>query len=113
MVTNKEYLTGALVLAHSLKATKTTRKILCMVTSNLSDQDWHLLRAGGLEPVLVESIAAPSPSGIDQWDDVGYTKLNLWRLVDWDLLVYFDADCLVLESVDDLFLRFPPACRLT
>lgn len=113
MVTSKDYIIGALVLAHSLEGTGTSRPLLCMVTKNLDNADLESLKVGGLQPVLVEPIAAPSLSNVQEWDAVGYTKLNLWGLVDWDFLVYVDADCLVVSNMDDLFGRyvFLPWCR--
>ncbi|EKX51383.1 hypothetical protein GUITHDRAFT_65972, partial [Guillardia theta CCMP2712] len=42
---------------------------------------------------------------IDAWDQSGYTKLNIWKLTEFSKLVYVDADCLVMESIDDLFSR--------
>jgi alpha-N-acetylglucosamine transferase len=106
MITTKDYIIGALVMAHSLKGSGTTRPILCMVTRNMDLEDLDALRAGGLIPVFVDSIPAPSSSHVREWDNAGYTKLNLWGLVEWDFLVYIDADCLVHSNMDDLFLRY-------
>ena len=105
MVTSTEYVIGALVMAHSLKTTGTTKPLLCMVTNALGQQDLDSLRAGGLLPLVVDLILAPCESGIREWADVGYTKLNLWSLTDWDKLVYIDADCLIVGPMDELFQR--------
>lgn len=32
-----------------------------------------------------------------------FTKLNIWKFVDYDKLVYLDADTIVLENIDNLF----------
>jgi alpha-N-acetylglucosamine transferase len=77
-----------------------------MVTRNIIDLDLDALRAGGLTPVVVDSIPAPSLSHVSEWDNAGYTKLNIWGLTEWDFLVYVDADCLVLSNMDDLFSRY-------
>jgi alpha-N-acetylglucosamine transferase len=106
MVTTKDYIIGALVMAHSLKGSGSTRPILCMVTRNMIDVDLAALRAGGLTPVVVDAIPAPSLSHVSEWDKAGYTKLNLWGLIEWDFLVYIDADCLIVSNMDDLFLRY-------
>ncbi len=106
MITTKDYIVGALVMAHSLRRSGTSRPILCMVTRNIGNQDLDALRAGGMTPIVVDSIPAPSRSHVSEWDNAGYTKLNLWGLVEWDFLVYIDADCLVLSNMDDLFLRY-------
>ena len=105
MVTTKDYVVGALVMAHSLRATGTSRPLLCMVTEHLDDTDVSSLTLGGLTPIQVDPIAAPNVSNVREWDAVGYTKLNLWGLIDWDFLVYIDADCLIVGDMDDLFKR--------
>ena len=56
----------------------------------------------------VEPLANPHGSRPDQagkcWVDSGYTKLQIWSLhVDYDVVVYVDADCVVCENVDALF----------
>lgn len=71
--------------------------------------------------VEVEPIAAPAPSNVEQWDKVGYTKLQIWGLEQcvapfrllffspsscaplprrFDRVLYIDADCLVRESLE-------------
>ena len=107
MVTSKDYIVGAIVMAHSLRSTGSIKSILCLVTSNdLDDRDLESLSSAGLLPVKVDPIPAPSSSGIKEWDNVGYTKINIWSLCEWDVLVYIDADCLVLECMDGLFERY-------
>jgi len=32
-----------------------------------------------------------------------FSKLNIWKIVDYDKLVYLDADTIVLENIDNLF----------
>lgn len=36
-----------------------------------------------------------------------FTKLRVWEQDDFDCIVYLDADCIVLQRVDELFLREP------
>ena len=42
-----------------------------------------------------------------QRPDLGitFTKLNAWKLVEYEKCVFLDADTLVLQNVDDLFNR--------
>ena len=105
MCTSKDYVSGALVMAHTLHNTGTTRPLLCMVTKHLDGSDLESLRAGGMSTILVDAIPAPVSSNVQEWDIVGYTKLNLWGMSDWDFLVYIDADCLIVGNMDDLFTR--------
>ena len=61
--------------------------------------------------VVVTPIANPNAkeSHVEGWVNSGYTKLHIWNLVDYDKVVYIDADTLVLQNVDELFDRPTPA----
>jgi len=37
------------------------------------------------------------------WAQAEMTKLNIWNLTQFDQVVYVDADCMVLDSIDELF----------
>jgi hypothetical protein len=102
MVCTSDYVAGALVLAHTLRSCNRgePRPLLCMTTDGITEEDTKVLRNGGLEPVPVQPIEGPHPSHVSEWDRVGYTKLNLWRMEDWDVLVYIDADCLVVGDME-------------
>jgi hypothetical protein len=50
-------------------------------------------------PAACADIAAPQTSDVEAWNQSGYTKLNLWSLTDYSMLVYVDADCLVVERL--------------
>jgi alpha-N-acetylglucosamine transferase len=45
------------------------------------------------------------PSHVDSWNAVGYTKLNLWNLTQYDKIVYINADAIAVRNVDELFDR--------
>ncbi len=42
----------------------------------------------------------PNPYGVNR-----YGKLAVWTLTEYDKVVYIDVDTLVLQNIDDLFLR--------
>ena len=60
---------------------------------------------------VTQAIANPhaKKSHVEGWVNSGYTKLQIWNLVDYDKVVYIDADTLVLQNVDELFERPTPA----
>lgn len=88
MVTTPDYVSGALVMAYSLRGggigiqptPAICRPLLCMVTEDFPDKDAEVLRAGGMQIVRVPPLNAPQDSHVPEWDNVGYTKLNLWNL---------------------------------
>ena len=125
MVTSDSYVVGAVVLASSLQSASARRPVVCMVSPQVSAESRKVLRGAGMELADVEGgsptclcgraaifvlvaprlfasaacadIAAPRTSDVEAWNQSGYTKLNLWRLVRYSKLVYVDADCLVVE----------------
>ena len=108
MVVTSDYVTGALVMAHSLRNSgNASRPLLCIVTKDVESQDRATLQAvrafpswilvpsnvlssrglaaglqlhaltvvlsdaqGGMACIEVDSMAAPSPSGVGEWDKV-------------------------------------------
>jgi glycogenin glucosyltransferase len=39
------------------------------------------------------------------WVGSGYTKLHIWNLTDFEKILYIDADCLVVDKIEDIFDR--------
>eukprot|EP00916_Digyalum_oweni_P018573 GHVL01031086.1.p2 GENE.GHVL01031086.1~~GHVL01031086.1.p2 ORF type:complete len:183 (-),score=23.80 GHVL01031086.1:1205-1753(-) len=37
------------------------------------------------------------------WPCCGLTKLRLWQQIDFKKIVYIDADCIVMENIEELF----------
>jgi len=58
---------------------------------------------------IVEAIAAPWKTDVDAWQNCAATKLHIWNLIQYHKVVYLDSDCLVVDSIDDLFERPSPA----
>jgi alpha-N-acetylglucosamine transferase len=56
------------------------------------------------EVIRVEGLhtASTGESHVVGWAETGYTKLHLWSLVQFDHVVYLDADTLVLENIDEV-----------
>ncbi|GBN34745.1 Glycogenin-1 [Araneus ventricosus] len=107
LATDDFYSTGALVLAHSLKAVNTKAKLVVLVTSGVSTRV-----RDQLSKVfdLVEEV-----SKLDSNDDenlailqrpelgVTLTKLHCWKLTQFSKCVFLDADTLVVKNCDELF----------
>jgi len=56
----------------------------------------------------VDPIRTPTEAGIAHvpgWLGTGYTKLHAWNLTSFSKVVYVDCDCLVSDSIDELFER--------
>ncbi|CAJ1357454.1 unnamed protein product [Effrenium voratum] len=92
----------------------------CCVGRSLVEQGEHKFRVregnehysalGGAQPRrAVEAIPNPHSTDVPGWVNSGFTKLRIWEQDDFAKLVYIDADCLVLDNIDDLFSRPCPA----
>ena len=107
LLTNDDYLPGAEVLLHSLRASGTTRPRVVLVTPAVSARARSKLARRGADVREVAPIANPHAARPDQagkcWADSGYTKLQVWALDDFDVVLYVDVDAVVCENVDHLF----------
>jgi len=111
LVTNDAFVIGAQVLAYSLRQVKADYPYYAMVTCDVSAKGRATLAAAGYHLVLVAPLGLPSgQSGqvhVSSWASVGYTKLRLFELTQFDLLLYIDADCLVVKNLDHLLRELP------
>lgn len=110
MITSDSFMPGLQCMVYSLQKTGTKIPICVLVTSQVSKITQAKIKTLGIKPVLVEAIANPNLEvHVPGWVNSGYTKLHIWNLIDFDKVVYVDADTIVLESVDELFERPTPA----
>uniref|UniRef100_A0A915A7R9 glycogenin glucosyltransferase n=1 Tax=Parascaris univalens TaxID=6257 RepID=A0A915A7R9_PARUN len=109
LATTDGYAVGALVLAQSLKASNTTRKLHCMVTNAVSQPLLEELRSvyDAVTTVNVFDSGDSVNLGLIGRPDLGvtFTKIHCWRLTQYTKCVFLDADCLVLQNSDELFER--------
>ena len=121
LVTNEDYLLGALALARSIKRVDNENPLWVMTTR--SDLEFCSLEAEGCHILQVshppcsevflqrhsrsaQHKTAPFTKGIkpkfhDPLDN--FCKLRLWELDQFDRIVYLDADVIVLRDIRKLF----------
>ncbi|KAK4508347.1 hypothetical protein PRZ48_002085 [Zasmidium cellare] len=108
LVMNDAYLPGAAVLAHSLRDAGANKKLACLIV-----QDG--LRASTIEElqslynyvIPTDRIGNPNPANLYLMNrpDLLYTftKIELWRQVQFRKIVYIDADVVALRAPEELF----------
>ncbi|CAE8604628.1 unnamed protein product, partial [Polarella glacialis] len=110
LITSDDFLMPVQALVASLRATGTQLPVLLLHTDQVSTGVLARLQVlPGLELRRVEVIPTPHKTDVPGWVNSGFTKLQLWAQSDFAKLVYVDADCLVLEDIDELFHRPSPA----
>jgi len=109
LTTNDAYSSGAYVLAKSLRATNTTRKLVLLITEGVSAEVrqklssvWDdLIDVTILDSMDTETLALMKRPELG----VTFSKLRAWTLVQFKKCVFLDADTLVMQNIDDLFDR--------
>ncbi len=103
---NDRFVPGAIALAKSLTHHSTKYEIACMVTKEVSELGRQVLETSGIVLIDIERIEPNRIDGIkDRYREnswMMFTKLNLWRLVDYEKLVFLDADCIACRNVDEM-----------
>jgi glycogenin glucosyltransferase len=100
-----DYLPGIETLGRSLVETGTSVPRVAMVTHDVSSAARARLEGSGWSVREVESIGNPRADRLMPRFANVFTKLRAWSLVEFDKLVFLDADTVVLRNVDDLFDR--------
>lgn len=111
------YIGAALVLASSLRRQHTERKLVCLVTPDVPlDSRQHLRRYYDVvsEVPYLQTLALRKQSNrfdalYSSWLDKSFTKYAVLRLVEYEKVVFLDADMLPLENPDVLFECPTPA----
>ncbi|KAG9247238.1 nucleotide-diphospho-sugar transferase [Calycina marina] len=107
LLLNDYYLPGALVLAHSLRDAGTTKRLAVLITDNVSADATAELQKIYDYIIKVENITNSQPANLNLMDrpelHSTFTKIVLWKQVQFRRIVYVDADIVALRAPDELF----------
>ena len=114
MLTDDSFFPGVKALHSSLLSTNTLVPLIIMVTRGVSLSTRSSLKI--LHNCIIKIVDVITCTSADSdvittnkvdwkvsWKAFDLTKLNCWNLVEYSKVIYIDADCIVLESVDHLF----------
>lgn len=109
LVTTDSYCMGATVVARSLRRHGTTRRIVVMVTPNVSEHSRFALENAFDEVITVDVMDSKDRLHLALLGrpelGITFTKIHCWTLTQYSKCVFLDADTLVLCNVDELFER--------
>ncbi|XP_059410200.1 glycogenin-2 isoform X3 [Carassius carassius] len=107
LATTDAYSMGCLVVGKSLRRHGTSRKLVAMVSPNVSRASRLALEDVFDEVVVVDVLDSRDETHLTwlQRPELGvtFTKLHCWTLTQYRKCVFLDADTLVLCNVDELF----------
>lgn len=123
LVTNADYAKGAVALVRSLRRTQTTSEIVILHTGGVPHEALAAVEALGARLVAVDLL--PTSEAFNERHARGrlhrqapftkggkpafhtpldnFAKLRLWQLIEYEKVVFLDADVLVLKNIDRLF----------
>ena len=105
VLSTDDYLDGCLVLSENLKHVHSQYGLLCLVNENISPETIKILDHFNIEVKLmphVEYKVDYDEFCQPYWKNT-FDKLNVFKLIEYEKIVYLDLDLLITENVDDLF----------
>lgn len=111
------YVPGALVLGCSLRHSKTSHALICMVTADVSGkarQQLELVYDQVVEVPLLEFKCKPLRTVkqnelYSSWISASFTKWNCLKQTNYEKVLFLDSDLVVLQNLDELFTLPAPA----
>ncbi|WP_158784388.1 glycosyltransferase family 8 protein [Pantoea sp. BAV 3049] len=106
LLTQPGYLVGVKALHKSLKRANSAYPLIVMVTENIDAPSRQALESEGC---LLREVQPISPDSRLQHNYANarfsevWTKLAVWRLTEFERIVFLDADMLVTKNMDELF----------
>ncbi len=111
LISSDAYLPGVIALNHSLKKHQSQYPLFAIITPDVSAESRDLLSKIGVQTKEVDIINVPlnilkkSPNfDSEKKRFLGtYTKFHIFNLVEFEKIVYVDADMMVYQNIDELF----------
>ncbi|XP_065859722.1 galactinol synthase 2-like [Euphorbia lathyris] len=102
---NGDYVKGVVGLAKGLRKIKAAYPLLVAVLPNVPAEHRRILESQGC---IVREIQPfyppPTPTQFAMaYYVINYSKLRLWEFVEYEKMIYLDADIQVFENIDHLF----------
>lgn len=103
---NDKFIDGVLCLKKSLDRVRTKFDLYCMITEEVTKEGIKKLENNSIQTILVDRINVKRTEGIvDRYSSTSwmmFTKLNIWKLIQFNSLVYLDADLVFLQNCDEI-----------
>ncbi|KAF9568351.1 hypothetical protein EC968_002962 [Mortierella alpina] len=107
LLTNNSYASGALVLAHSLRAAHTSKQLAILITASVSRAIRGRLATVYDAVIEIGEIDSNSTSNLQLLGrpelGITLTKIHVFNQTQYSKVVFLDADTLVLRNIDELF----------
>lgn len=92
-------------MAQSILQTNSTKDLLLLADDSISQKSLRGLKAAGWKIKLIQRIRSPHAKK-GAYNEYNYSKLRIWQLIEYDKVIFIDADLIVLKNLD-AFFRYP------
>ncbi|KAK3007995.1 hypothetical protein RJ639_014665 [Escallonia herrerae] len=99
---SETYVCGAIALAQSIIQTNSTKELVLLADDSISTKSLQGLKAAGWKIKHIERIRSPHAEK-DAYNRWNYSKLRIWQLIEYDKLLFIDADLVALKNMDEFF----------
>lgn len=103
VLSTNNYLNGVLILNENLKRLNSNYGLLCLVNETISNETLDILSYFGINYKVMLKIKYDFCNESDSRFLFTFDKLNIFSLVEYEKIVFLDADLLILENIDYLF----------
>ncbi|KAL0005916.1 hypothetical protein SO802_013477 [Lithocarpus litseifolius] len=100
---SQAYVCGAIALAQSIIQSKSNKDLVLLADDSISSKSIQGLTAAGWKIKRIRRIQSPFAKK-DSYNEWNYSKLRIWQLIEYDKVIFMDADLLVLKNIDKFFI---------
>ncbi|KAL0228334.1 hypothetical protein RCL1_004477 [Eukaryota sp. TZLM3-RCL] len=114
LITSSDFVEIAQVWAFSLLRTKTNATVAALVYDTISNEELRPLTCLGVKIIRIHKTSCPKEFRKSRFCSAGlFSKLLVFNQTAYDSVVFLDADIVVTQNIDDLFLLpFPISVAL-
>ena len=106
VITNHSYYPGLCALAHSLRETQMKYPLKVVVPESSAEELRDSIARIGLEMIVLPDLKLPEElqklNPNLRWNQT-FFKLQIFKLMQYQKIVFLDLDMLILKNIDDLF----------
>lgn len=103
VLSTNNYLEGVLLLAENLRKLNSKYDLVCLINETITEESKKLLEHFNIEYKLMPLVEYDNFNDDNPYWRYTFDKINLFKLMEYDKIVYLDSDFLILENLDNLF----------
>ena len=105
VLATNDYLNGCLVLNENLKHLNSQYELLCLINEEITEETKNVLDYFNIKYKTINKINydVDYEGFVQPYFKNTFDKLSIFKLTEYEKLVYLDLDLLLLQNIDDLF----------